>query len=156
MVNYNLTQFTAAIDDPAHLKHMAQVTAPLQTVYDGKIENLRFFIQDFNRRIQNKGLYHEFSIRTNENPRLQGIREEDWNFDHLLCWRHANFIKNFNSVMIDQLLQEKERIKDTLEMLSNLPETAQDDGANELASKQHCVGFLNSSGIAGWRWLHQK
>jgi hypothetical protein len=64
MVNYNLTPFTATIDDPARLKHMAQVTAPLQTVYDGKIENLRLFIQDFNRRNKNKGLYHEFSIRT--------------------------------------------------------------------------------------------
>jgi hypothetical protein len=41
MVNYNLMPFTATIDDPARLKHMATVKSPLQTVYDGKIETLR-------------------------------------------------------------------------------------------------------------------
>ncbi len=63
MVTYNLTPFTATIDDPARLKHMATVQAPLQTVYDGKIENLRLYIQDVTRRIQTTGLYKEFTIR---------------------------------------------------------------------------------------------
>jgi hypothetical protein len=47
MVNYNLTPFTATVDDPARLKHMALVKEPLKTVYEGKIENLRLHIQDF-------------------------------------------------------------------------------------------------------------
>jgi hypothetical protein len=55
MVQYNLTPFAAAIDDPNRLKHMSTVKTPLQTVYDGKVENLRLHIQDFIRRIQNTG-----------------------------------------------------------------------------------------------------
>jgi hypothetical protein len=47
MVNYNPTPFTATVDDPARLKHMALVKEPLKTVYEGKIENLRLHIQDF-------------------------------------------------------------------------------------------------------------
>jgi hypothetical protein len=139
MVTYNLTPFTAKIDDPARLKHMAQVTAPLQTIYDGKIENLRLFIQDFTRRVQNKGLYHEFSIRTTENPRSQGIHEQELTDDHPLRWQQANFIENFNSVTLIQLVQEKECIKDTLDMLNDLPETANNEGAPKSASKQHRV-----------------
>jgi hypothetical protein len=46
MVVNNLMPFTATIDDPAHLKHMATVKVPLQMVYDGKIENLHLHIQD--------------------------------------------------------------------------------------------------------------
>jgi hypothetical protein len=59
MVYYNLTPFTATIDNPARLKHMSMVKAPLQTVYDGKVENLNLHIQDFTRRIRNTGLYKE-------------------------------------------------------------------------------------------------
>ncbi len=55
MLNLNLTPFTAMIDDPACLKHMV-IEDPLQTVYDGKNENLRLHIQDFTCQIQNTGL----------------------------------------------------------------------------------------------------
>ena len=137
MVNYNLTPFTATIDDPARLKHMATVKAPLQTVYDGKIENLRLHIQDFTRRIQNTGLYKEFTIRTQENQRPEDITEDAWAIDHPLRWKTDNFIENFNSVTFEALVQEKERIDDTLEMLDAAPKTMNDDGAPELASKQH-------------------
>jgi hypothetical protein len=41
---------------------MAMVKEPQQTVYNGKIENLRLHIQDFTRRIQKKGLYQEFTL----------------------------------------------------------------------------------------------
>jgi hypothetical protein len=137
MVQYNLTPFTAAIDDPNRLKHMSTVKTPLQTVYDGKVENLRLHIQDFIRRIQNTGLYKEFLIRTQENPRPADIAEYLWTWDHPLCWQTANFLENFNAVTYDALLQEKDRIEDTLEMLVDTPQNAQDEGASELASKQH-------------------
>ncbi len=137
MVTYNLTPFTATIDDPARLKHMATVQAPLQTVYDGKIENLRLYIQDVTRRIQTTGLYKEFTIRLQENQRPIDIAEEDWTVDHPLRWNTANFLENFNSVTLESLLQEKERIDDTLEILASVPKLATDDGAMELASKQH-------------------
>jgi hypothetical protein len=137
MVHYNLTPFTATIDDPSRLKHMATVKAPLQMVYDGNIENLRLHIQDFTRRIQNTGLYQEFSIRTQENPRPDDIAAAVWNLDHPLRWQTANFLENFNSVTLDALKQEKDRIEDTLEMLVTLPEEANEEGAQELASKQH-------------------
>jgi hypothetical protein len=139
MVLYNLTPFTTTIDDPTCLKHMATVKAPLQTVYDGKIENVRLHIQDFMRRIQNTGLYKEFSIRTQEDLRPEDINEEDWNLDHPLRLQLANFLENFNSVTLEALKQEKERIDDTLEMLVDIPELADDDRALKLASKQHCT-----------------
>jgi hypothetical protein len=139
MVLYNLTPFTATIDDPSRLKHMATVKAPLQTVYDGKIENLRLHIQDFTRRIQNTGLYKEFSIRTQENPRPADIAAAVWTLDHPLRWQMANFLENFNSVTLDALKQEKDLIEDTLEMLVAVPEEANEEGAQELASKQHCT-----------------
>jgi hypothetical protein len=72
------------LDDPARLKHMAAVKAPLQMVYYGKIENLHFHIQDFIRQIQNIGLYKEFAIRTQENHHPDDIKEEDWTIDHPL------------------------------------------------------------------------
>jgi hypothetical protein len=40
MINYNITPFTGNIDDPARLKQMALVKAPLKTKYNGKFENL--------------------------------------------------------------------------------------------------------------------
>jgi hypothetical protein len=137
MVNYNLTPFTATIDDPARLKHMAMVKAPLQTVYDGKIENLRLHIQDFTCRIKNTGLYHEFLICTTENPQPADIPDDTWTFDHPLRWQTANYIENFNSVTFSALLQEKERVEDTLEMLNDIPMTSTEEGAPKLASKQH-------------------
>jgi hypothetical protein len=137
MVNYNLTPFTATIDDPARLQHMSAVTAPLQTVYDGKIENLNLHIQDFTRRIRNTGLYQEFIIKTQENPRPADIAANAWTLDHPLRWQTVNFLENFNGVTIAALLQEKDRIDDTLEMLVETPQTVEDEGAAELAAKQH-------------------
>jgi hypothetical protein len=137
MVNYNLTPFTAMTDDPARLKHMATVKASLQTVYDGKIENLRLHIQDFTSRMQNTGLYKEFSIGTTENPRPVDIPMAQWTFDHPLHWQTANFIENFNSVTLEALKQEKDRIDDTLEMLAEIPESAD-------FLREH-VGFTNEA-----------
>jgi hypothetical protein len=127
------------IDDPARLKHMATVKASLQTIYDGKIENLQLHIQDFNRHMQNTGLYKEFSIQTQENLRPVDINSAQWNFDHPLRWQTANFIENFNSVTLDALKQKKDCIDNTLKMLADVPESADDEGAPELASKQHCT-----------------
>jgi hypothetical protein len=137
MVNYNLIPFTVTINDPARLEHMALVKEPLQTVYNGKIENLRLHIQDFTCRIQNTGLCQEFTIRTQENPRPEDIPEEEWVQDHPLCWQVENFLENFNGVTFNRLLQEKERMDDTLELLDEAPQLDNDEGAPELASKQH-------------------
>jgi hypothetical protein len=93
MVIYNLTPFTAKIDDPTHHKHMATVKRPLQTVYDGKNENLRLHIQDFTRRIQNTGLYNEFNVCTQENLCPNDINEDAWITDHPLRWQTENFIE---------------------------------------------------------------
>jgi hypothetical protein len=139
MVLYNLTPFTTTIDDPLRLKHMATVKDPLPTVYDGKVENIRLHIQDFTRRMQNTGLYKEFSIRTQENPRLVDIIAAQWHFDRPLHWQTANFIENFNSVVLEALKQEKDCIDDTLEMLADIPGSVDDEGAIEFASKQHCT-----------------
>jgi hypothetical protein len=88
----------------------------MQTVYDGKIENLHLHIQDFTCCIQNTGLYKEFLIRTQENPRPADIAAAVWTLDHPLRWQTANFLENFNSVTLDALKQEKDRIEDTIEM----------------------------------------
>jgi hypothetical protein len=53
MVDYNLTPFTATIDDPAHHKHTALVKASLQTI--------RLYSKN-----SNMGLHCEFSIHTQE------------------------------------------------------------------------------------------
>jgi hypothetical protein len=82
-------------------------------------------------------LYHEFSIQTTENPRPADIPAKAWTFDHPLRWQTANYIENFNSVTFSALLQEKKRVEDTLEMLDDIPMTSTDEGAPELASKQH-------------------
>jgi hypothetical protein len=139
MVIYSLTPFLASIDDPARLKHMVAVKTLLQAVYNGKIENLRLHVQEFTRRMKNTGLYKKFTVRTQENTRPPDIPEEQWTDDHPLRWQTANFIENFNSILIIALLQEKERIDDTLELLEQLPTTREDedDGASKLASKQH-------------------
>jgi hypothetical protein len=50
------------IDQSACLKHTAIAKDPLQTVYDGKIDDLRLQIQDFTCLIKNMGLYEEFTI----------------------------------------------------------------------------------------------
>ena len=79
--------------------------------------------------------------RTQENTWPPDIPEEQWTDDHPLRWQTANFIENFNSVLIIALLQEKERIDDTLELLEQLPTTREDEdgGASKLASKQHRI-----------------
>jgi len=124
MGTYNSTPFNTTIDDPARLKRMAMVKAPLQTVYDGKIENLQLHIQDFTRHIKNTRLCHEFLIHTTENPQPAEIPDDAWTFDHPLRWQTANYIENFNSVTFSALLQEKERVEDTLEMLDDIPMTS--------------------------------
>ena len=111
MVNYNLTPFTATIDDPARLKHMAMVKAPLQTVYDGKIENLRLHIQDFTCRIKNTGLYHEFLICTTENPQPADIPDDTWTFDHPLRWQTANYIKTSTVSLFPLFSKRKNALK---------------------------------------------
>jgi len=116
---------------------MAAVKTPLQAVYDGKIENLQLHVQELTQRMKNSGLYKEFTVRTQENTLPPYIPEEQWTDVHPLRWQTANFIENFNSILITALLQEKERIDDTLELLEELPTTREDDGASELASKQH-------------------
>jgi hypothetical protein len=115
---------------------MAAVKTPLQ-VYNGKIENLWLHVQELTRCMKNTGLYKEFTVRTQENTWPPDIPEEQWTDDHPLRWQTANFIENFNIISITALLQEKERIDDTLELLEELPTTREDDGASELASKQH-------------------
>lgn len=82
-------------------------------------------------------MHHEFSNRTTENPRPADIAEDAWIFDHPLWWQTANFVENFNSVTLQALTQEKECNRDTLEMLDDVPLLATDEGAPELASKQH-------------------
>ena len=139
MINYNITPFTGNIDDPARLKQMALVKAPLKTKYNGKLENLRTHILEFLRRMQNTGLYHEFEIRTRELSRPAEIDEDVWEFDHPLRWERINFLENFNGITFDMLKQERERIDDTLAMLNEAPQTADQDGAKELASKQHSM-----------------
>jgi hypothetical protein len=84
MINYNITPFTGNIDDPARLKQMALVKAPLKTKYNGKLENLRTHILEFLCRMQNTGLYHEFEIRTRELPRPAEINDDAWELDHSL------------------------------------------------------------------------
>jgi hypothetical protein len=64
MISYNITPFSGTIDDPAHLKQMVLVEAPLKTEFDGKPDHLRTHIQEFTRRMKNTGLYQEFQIRT--------------------------------------------------------------------------------------------
>ncbi len=57
--------------------------------------------------------------------------------DHPLHWQTANFLENFLAVNFPALVQERERIEDALMMLDVPPATTEDDGAKELASKQH-------------------
>ncbi len=107
MVNYNLMSVTATIDDSACLKHMVMVKAPLQTVYDGKIENLRLHIQDFTRCIQTTGLYREFIIWMQENQCPNDIPEVDWTVASSLL-ENRNFLENFNEASFKTLVKEKE------------------------------------------------
>jgi hypothetical protein len=139
MITYNVTPFTGNIDDPARLKQMALVKAPLKTKYDGKLAHSRTHIMEFLRRMQNPGLYHQFEICTQELPRLFEIDEDDWNLDHPLCWERVNFLKNFNGINFEMLKQEREHIDDTLAMLDKPPQAAEGDGAKELASEQHSM-----------------
>jgi hypothetical protein len=132
MITYNITPFTGNIDDPL-------VKAPLKTKYNGKLENLCTHILEFLRHMQNTGLYHEFEIKTRELPRPAEIDEDDWDLNHPLRWERINFLKNFNGITYDMLKQERERIDNTLALLDDAPQTADQDGAKELASKQHSM-----------------
>lgn len=86
----------------------------------------------------NVGLYKEFTIRTQENQQPNDIDEEEWTADHPLCWNTENFLKNFNSVALDAILQEK-CIDENLILLDAAPQLASDAGATDLVSKQHCT-----------------
>jgi len=98
MISYNITPYSGIIDDPARLKQMALVKAPLKTKFDGKPDHLRTHIQEFTRRMKNTGLYQEFQIRTQENERPEDIPEDEWTQDHPLRWQTANFLDNFLAV----------------------------------------------------------
>jgi hypothetical protein len=84
-IPYNITPFTGATDDPVHLKQMVLVKAPLKIKFDGKIESHYF---EITQCIQNTGLYHEFAIRTHENPRPIDIPHQ-WMLDHPLTCMHS-------------------------------------------------------------------
>jgi hypothetical protein len=58
----NLTLFTGSIHDPARLKHMACIKAPLKTIFDAKPEHFQMHLTEFTRRMTNPGLLHEFQI----------------------------------------------------------------------------------------------
>jgi hypothetical protein len=90
---------------------MEMVKAPLQTVYNGKIENLRLHIQGFTRRIKNTGFYHEISIRTTETPRPADIPDDAWTFDHPLRWQTANYIKTSTVSLFPLFSKRKNALK---------------------------------------------
>jgi hypothetical protein len=139
MIPYNITPFTFTTDDPARLKQMALVKALLKTNYDGNIEHLRTHITEFTRRIQNTGLYHEFTIKTRKNPRPVDIPEDQSTLDHPLRWKTVNFLENFSDLKFKTLVQEREHIDDTLSMLDDAPLTSNDKRAQELASKRQAM-----------------
>jgi hypothetical protein len=139
MIPYNMTPFSDTIDDPARLKQMALVKAPLKTKFDGTPDHLRTHIQESTRRMQNTGLYQEFQIRTQVNERPEDIPENEWTQDHPLCWQTANFLDNFSAVNFEKLVASREQIDDVLTMLDEAPQTKDDEGARELASKQHSM-----------------
>jgi hypothetical protein len=71
MVDYNLTPFTATIDDPAHHKHTALVKASLQTIrLYSKNSNMGLQTIRLYSKNSNMGLHYEFSIHTQELPDL--------------------------------------------------------------------------------------
>lgn len=89
--------------------------------------------------MQNTGLYQEFQIRTQENERPDDIPEDEWTQDHPLHWQTANFLDNFSAVNFEKLVASREQIDDVLTMLDEATQTKDDDGARELASKQHSM-----------------
>jgi hypothetical protein len=118
---------------------MALVKAPLKTKYDGKLEHLRTHIMEFLRHMQNTGLYHEFDISTQELPCPFEIDEDNWTVAHPFHWEKVNFLKNCSGINFEILKQEREHMDDMLAMLDKPPQTPEDDGAKELASKQHSM-----------------
>jgi hypothetical protein len=127
MIRYNITPFTCKIDVPQHLKQMELVKAPLKSKFEGKPEQIRTHIQEFTRRMQNTGLCPEFQIRLQENDRPDAIPEDDWTLNHPLRWQTANFLEKFSAVTLSDLLQERERIEDTLMMIDTPPIDSEDD-----------------------------
>jgi hypothetical protein len=85
----------------------------------------------------NTGLYPEFQFRISENTRPEEIPIDEWNDDHPLRWKTINFLQNFSGVTYEIIAEECDRIDDGLSMLDQQPQTKNDDGAPELASKQH-------------------
>jgi hypothetical protein len=52
---------------------------------------------------------------------------------------NSNFLENFSAISLPTLIQERERIEDTLMMIDEPPTDSKDDGAQELALKQHSM-----------------
>jgi hypothetical protein len=67
------------------------------------------------------------------------IGPDEWVDDHPMRRQTANFLETFGTVPFDALVQERERIDDVLTMLDALPQNTNDNGAAELASKQHSM-----------------
>jgi len=68
--------------------------------------------------------------------------------DHPLRWKTVKLLENFSDMKFETILQERERIDDTLAMLDEAPQADDDEGARELASKQHAMWIaelLNNS-----------
>ncbi len=74
-----------------------------------------------------------------ENPCPLEIHEDQQNLDQPLWWKTVNFLENFSDLKFETLLQEQECINDTVAVLDKAPQMAEDDGAKELASKQHSM-----------------
>jgi len=87
--------------------------------------------------MKNSGLYNEFQVKLDENPRPDEIAEEDWTVNHPLHWKTVIFLENFSDVPYERILRERKHIDDQLAMLDVTPVMAEAEGAKELASKQH-------------------
>jgi hypothetical protein len=66
-------------------------------------------------------MYPEFQIRLQQNDRPDDIPEDDWTLNHPLRWQTAIFLENFSTVPFHILLQERERIDDTLMLIAEPP-----------------------------------
>jgi hypothetical protein len=77
----------------------------------------------------------EFQFRISENTCPEEIPIDEWNDDHPLRWETINFLQNFSGVTYEIIAEECDRIDDMLSILDQQPQTKNDDGAPELASK---------------------
>jgi hypothetical protein len=84
--------------------------------------------------MKNSGLYNEFQVKLDENPRPDEIAEEDWTVNHPLRWKTVIFLENFSDVPYERILQEREHIDDQLAMLEVTPVMAEDEGTWDVDS----------------------